>query len=123
MDIDVSKTKTYYDSITEESLCDCAYCRSYRTQIKSAYPQVAVWLESMGADIEKTFETSPLEPDEKGMLDYCACQYIMLGCCEPEYIHKIGDVEIRVATSYPHTGIEDAHFVLEMFPIRLRFIP
>ena len=123
MDIDVSKTKAYYESVTEESLCDCAYCRSYRSQIRRAYPQTALWLDSIGVDIEKPFETSPLEPDEKGMLAYCACQYIVFGCCEPEYSHKIGDVEIRMATSYPRTGIEEVHFVMELFPIRLKYIP
>ena len=82
----------------------------------------------MRADTQKTKEyykaineTSPLEPDENGVLDYCCCQYIVFGSCEPTYYHKIGDVEIRRATSYPDTGIEKAHFVLELYPIRLNF--
>jgi hypothetical protein len=55
------------------------------------------------------------------MLEYCGCQYIAFGNCEPEYRHRIGDVEFRVATSYPSTGIEQKHFVIEMFPVRLKF--
>ena len=120
MNVDVSATKDYYDSITEASLCDCNYCRNYRLQIKAALPEVTTYLESWGIDIEKPFETSPLEPDENGMLKYCGCQYIVFGSCDPEYHHRIGDVEFRIATSYPSTGIEQEHFVIEIFPILLR---
>ena len=121
MDVDVSATRDYYNSITDSALCDCGYCRNYRLQIKSALPEVAAYLDSLGIDIKKPFETSPLEPDENGMLEYCGCQYIAFGNCEPEYRHRIGDVEFRVATSYPSTGIEQKHFVIEMFPVRLKF--
>ena len=118
---DVLKTTEYYRSIAENSLCDCAYCRSYRLQVRSAFPEASEYLDSLGVDIEKPFETSPLEPDENGMLDYCCCQYIVFGTCEPSYYHKIDDVEIRIATSYPDTGLEEEHFVLELYPIRLKF--
>lgn len=123
MHVDISKTKEYYHSITESPLCDCAYCRNYRLQIKSAFPKVAEYLDTLGIDIEKAFETSPLEPDESGMLEYCCCQYIAFGTCVPEYHHKIGNVEFRVATSYPSTGIEQEHFVIELFPVQLQYVP
>ena len=79
-------------------------------------------MDSLGIDIEKPFETSPLEPDENGMLEYCCCQYIALGNCELEYRHRIDNVEFRIATSYPNTGIEQEHFVIEMFPIQLKYV-
>ncbi len=79
-------------------------------------------LDSWGIDIEKPLETSPLAPDENGMLEYCCCQYIVLGNCEPEYHYKIANIEFRVAKSYPGTGIEQEHFVLEFFPIKLKYI-
>ena len=122
MNVDIANTKAYYNSITETSLCECAYCRNYRLQVKSAFPKVAEYLYSFGIDIEKPFETSPLEPDEKNMLEYCCCQYIVFGKCAPEYSYKIDDVEFRMATSHPHTGIEKEHFVLELFSIRLKYI-
>ena len=122
MNADITKTREYYNSITETSLCDCAYCRNYRLQVKSAYPEVAEYLYSLGIDIEKPFETSPLEPNENGMLEYCCCQYIIFGKFEPEYHHRIGDVEFRVATSYPGTGIEQEHFVIELFPVQLKYV-
>ena len=122
MNINIPKTIEYYHSITEASMCDCNYCRSYRWQVKSAYPQVTEYLTALGIDIEKPFETSPLDPDENGMLEYCCCQYIAFGKCKPEYYHKVGDVEFRIATSYPSIGIEQEHFVIELFPIKLKYI-
>ena len=121
MNVNVPQTIEFYHSISETSLCDCSYCRSYRLQIKSAFPKVAEYLDSLGIDIEKPFETSPLEPDENGMLEYCCCQYIAFGNCEPNYHHRIGNVEFRMATSYPRTGIEQEHFVLEFYPIKLKY--
>lgn len=122
MNVDIAKTKEYYAAIADSELCDCSYCRNYRLQIKSAYPEVAKYLMTLGIDIQKPFETSPLEPDENGMLEYCCCQYIVFGSCKPEYHHRIGDVEFRIATSYPGTGIEQEHFVIEFFPVRLRSV-
>ena len=122
MNVDVSATRDYYNTITDSALCNCSYCRNYRLQIKSAFPEVTAYLDSLGINIEKPFETSPLEPDENGMLEYCGCQYIVFGSCDPEYHHRIGDVEFRIATSYPNTGIEQKHFVLELFPVQLKFV-
>ena len=122
MNVNITKNRMYYASVAESSLCDCAYCRNYRSQIRSSYPQVASYLESLGIDIEKPYETSPLDPDDTGMLEYCCCQYVVFGSCEPEYRHKIHDVTFRIATSYPRTNIHEEHFVLEFFPIKLRFL-
>lgn len=119
----VSKTRAFYLTLSETDLCSCDYCRSYRAQIKSAYPDVTAYLASLGVDIEKPFETSPLEPDESGTLNYCACQYIVFGQCAPDYHHKIDHVEFRKAVSYPSTGIAEEHFVIEFFPIRLKYAP
>ena len=122
MDINIEKTKEYYASIGESLLCDCIYCQCYRKQIRSVYPKVAEYLDSLGVDIEKPFETSPLEPDEKNMLEYCCCQYIVFGKCDSKYSYQIDNVKFRMATSYPHTGIEEEHFVLELFPIWLKYV-
>ena len=121
MNVNLTETKRYYNFMAETSMCDCSYCRSYRLQVKSAYPNVAEYLTTLGVDIEKPFDTSPLEPDENGMLEYCCCQYIAFGTCEHEYRCRIDNVEFRVATSYPSTGIEQEHFVIELYPVQLKF--
>ena len=122
MNVDIARTKAYYNSITETALCECAYCRSYRLQVKSAFPKIAEYLYSFGIDIEKPFETSPLEPDENGMLEYCCCQYIAFGTYNHEYHYRIDNIEFRIATSYPSTGIEQEHFVIELYPVQLKFV-
>ena len=43
------------------------------------------------------------------------------GSCQMGYSHTVGNVEVRVATSYPSTGIEGEHFVLDFSPIRLKW--
>lgn len=122
MDINIAKTKEYYASIGKSLLCDCSYCQCYRKQIRSVYPKVAEYLDSLGVDIEKPFETSPLESDEKNMLEYCCCQYIVFGKCDSKYSYQIDNVEFRLSTSYPNTGVAEEHFVIELFPIWLEFI-
>ena len=121
MNVNVSGTRAFYHSITESSLCGCGYCRNYRLQVRSAFPDVAVYLGSLGIDIEKPFETSSLEPDEHGMREYCGCQYSGVGTCEPEFDRRIADIEFRVAKFHPETGIGQAHFVLEFSPIKLKY--
>jgi hypothetical protein len=121
MHVNIEKTRKYYHSIGPESLCDCNYCKNYYSQIKADYPAVASYLLSLGVAIEKPFDVSPLEP-ENGMLEYCACWYIVFGSCPDTYRHKIGDVEFRVASAHPSTEIEEEHFVLEFSPIRLKVI-
>ena len=122
MNIDIKKTKEYYNSISVNDLCDCNYCKNYYAQIKSIYPLVSDYLASMGVDIEKPFETSPLEIDENGILEYCACQYIVFGNCQTTFSHQIGNVEFHLATSYPSIDINDEFFVLEFYPVRLKWI-
>ena len=63
MAINVEQTKKYYKDIKQEDLCDCNYCKNYYLQVKDAYPKVAEFLDSIGIDIEKPFETSPLAWD------------------------------------------------------------
>lgn len=64
----IKETKQYYDSLTAEDLCNCAYCRNYIREIRNAYPKVAEYLLALGVDIEKPFETIPLEPMKQEVL-------------------------------------------------------
>ena len=47
----IKETKQYYDSLTAEDLCNCAYCRNYIREIRNAYPKVAEYLLALGVDI------------------------------------------------------------------------
>ena len=58
------KTENYYRELNKDSLCSCDYCRNYYKEVKAAYPELSDHLAGMGVDIEKPFETMPLEPYE-----------------------------------------------------------
>lgn len=124
MRVNVEETKKYYNSIKQEELCDCNYCKNYYLQIKAQYPEVSVYLDSLGVDIEKPFETSPLEPDENNILEYCCVQYLVFGSCPDNYNYKIGEVKVGISKSYPTPNIEikSEYFVLDFYPIKLKMI-
>ena len=119
---DIDKNIAFYSSINPESLCSCQYCVTYRLMIRSSYPFLAAWLDSLGVDIEKPLETSPLEQNMQGQTEYCGCQYIMYGSCDDGFECRIADVTLRKSHSHPGTGVSDPHFVLEFFPIRLQTV-
>ena len=74
MRTDREKTKAYYASAAlTDQLCGCEDCRRYCKKVRSAYPEVAAWLEALGADIEKPFELGlPVGPDGTGKMAYTA---------------------------------------------------
>lgn len=98
---DIEKTRAYYRNLGPENICSCAYCQNYCVRVMTAYPEVARYLDSLGVDIEKPFETSPLEPDENGYLEYCVCQYVVFGSCPKDFTHRIGDVTFGRSAAIP----------------------
>ena len=121
MKADIEKTRAYYRNLGPESICNCDYCRNYCPRVKAAYLEEALYLDSLGVDIEKSFEASSLEPDENGYLEYCACQYVVFGSCPGDFTHRIGDVTVGRSDCHPSTNIDEEHFVLEIYPIHLLF--
>ena len=117
--LDIKGTKSYYERISNRDLCDC---QNYIREIKATYPEIAAYLFSLGIDIEKPFETMPLEPDEAGYIEYISAQYIV--CGEPDDFVKtvIGSVNVDVADTHPSTQINEVHFVIEIYPVRLKWI-
>ena len=64
--MDIERTKQFYRELKQSDLCDCAYCRNYVNEVAKAYPAVTAYLQTLGVDIAKPFETMPLELDEAG---------------------------------------------------------
>lgn len=120
--MNVEKNQKYYEHLKPTDLCQCAYCKNYAKEIRKSYPLVSKYLENMGIDIEKPFETMPLEPDEKKNIEYISAQYIAFG--DIRYFKKvvISDVNIDVAILHPSTNIKENHFVIEIFPVILKWI-
>lgn len=118
--LSIKETKQYYDSLTAEDLCNCAYCRNYICEIRNAYPKVAEYLLALGVDIEKPFETIPLEPDETGGIEYLSSQYIVIGNTDGFIKTVIDTVTVDITDSHPLTNIDKPHFVIEIYPVRLK---
>lgn len=104
--MDIEKTKELYRNTTPDDICQCDYCKNYVKQIKSTYPKVAEFLSTIGVDIEKPFETLPIEP-ESGYLDYIAAQYIVMGTAEEFRKKMIDEVSIEIDDCHPTTAITE----------------
>ena len=114
----IEKTRDFYK--TYDDLCDCAYCRNYIREVKKAYPDLDLYLEQIGVDIEKLFETMPGEP-ENGFIEYFSVQYIVIGDKKNFSTRKFGEVAIRLAKSYPDPNLGGKYYVVELGPIKLEW--
>lgn len=122
--MNIEKTKLFYGQFSSSDLCQCAYCQNYTKEIRKTYPMVAEYLQRIGIDIEKPFEAMPLEPDENGFIDYIAAQYIVCGDdkdFDETVILDVNDVNVAIAQSHPSINIDEPHFVIEIFPIILKW--
>lgn len=118
--MDIEKTRQYYNQLTEEDICDCAYCRNYVKEIRAAYTDLSGYLDELGADIEKPFEVIPVGP-ANGMMFYSGVQYVILGLADDFRETAIGDVRVVITNSHPMTGIKENHFVIEISPVYLKW--
>ncbi len=118
--MDIEKTRKYYDQLTDDDICSCAYCRNYVREIKASYPDLADYLDKMGADIEKPFEAIPVGPAD-GIMFYSGVQYVVMGSADDFRETSIGDVRVSVTDSHPMTDIKEEHFVIEISPVYLKW--
>ena len=118
--MDIEKTEDYYKNLKSKEICQCAYCQNYVREIKKEYKDLDKYLEGIGVDIEKPFETMPLE-EKDGYIEYAAAQYIVMGNKESFKESKVGNMTITLADSYPTKDIEEEHFVIEIYPIVLKW--
>ncbi len=121
LNMDNNRTKLYDKQLSEHNLCDCAYCRNYTREIITTYPELTEYLSSLGVAIEKPFETMPLEPDETGYVEYTVL-YIICGKTDDFTKTAVGSVTVDIADSYPSTELKEEHFVIEVYPVRLKWI-
>ena len=95
------------------------HCTSASTPDLSSAP--AEYLSYLGVDIEKPFETMPLEPDAEGYIEYICSQYIVCGESNDFVKTDIDSVTIDVTDVHPSVQMEQEHFVIELYPIRLKW--
>lgn len=118
--MNAEKTRQYYASLTEADICDCAYCQNYIREIRAAYPELAAYLDQLGVDIEKPFETIPVAP-VNDMMFYSGVQYVVLGAADHFEETDVGSVRVSIAGSHPMTDIKENHYVIEAAPIYLKW--
>lgn len=118
----IEKTKAFYQQLESGELCDCVYCQNYIREIKSAYPEAAEFLSQLGVNIEKPFEVMLPESDEADTVVYPCVQYIIYGTPDDFTETTIGSVHIGIAGPHPSTAIKEEHFVIEIAPIRLKWV-
>ena len=118
--MNLEKTRQYYHHLTDKDVCDCAYCRNYVKEIRSSYPELAAFLDQLGADIEKPFEAIPIGP-ANGMMFYSGAQYVVMGSADGFKEPAIGDTRVFVTDAHPMTDIKEDHFVIEVSPIKLKW--
>lgn len=116
------ETEDFYETIEDETLCRCAYCENYRREVVAAYPLLTTYLRQLGVEIEKPFETMPLEVDDRGMIAYSGVQYIVCGAPEQFEACVVEDVRVTLAGVHPTTGLAMPHFVIEVYPITLPWV-
>ena len=118
--MNIIKTSEYYRQLTDDDICDCAFCQNYVKEIRSAYAELAAYLDGLGVDIEKPFEAMPVEA-ENGIMFYCGVQYVVMGTADDFIETAIGDVRVFIAESHPMTDIGEDHFVIEIAPVYLNW--
>ena len=116
--MNIEITRQFYKDY--DDLCDCAYCKNYIKEIRKAYPDLADYLDKIGVDIEKPFEAMPGEPSG-GYIEYLGAQYIIIGNKDDFRKVKLGELTIDLAESFPDTGLAVNHFVIEIYPIKLKW--
>lgn len=121
--MDITKTKMYYEQLTKDDLCDCTYCRNYIHEIKRTYPKLSEYLFTLGIDIEKPFETMlPLGPNENGDIKYPIVQYLVCGTSDDFADKVIDEVTIDISELHPSSSLTEEHFIIDVYPIKLKWI-
>lgn len=120
MIIDYKRNEDYYKDYVP---CDCELCQNYYRHIANCYPKVVEYLDSMGVDVLKPFELVPIEYEEKKMIEYIGCQYIVFGECDNHFKKNIDDIRFynNIDTHPSDEHIKDKHFIIEFGPIVLEW--
>lgn len=119
MKIDFEKNIEYYKNI-QSIPCDCEICQIYYKGIKSRYPEISDYLDSIHVDILRPFELIWLQLEEKKQVEYYCCQYIVFGDCEDNIKMQFGEITLEKSFNHPSTkDIAGKHFVIEFGPIVL----
>lgn len=121
--VDIEKTKEYYKT---HSLCECAYCRNFYSQIDEKLPKLKEFLEEFGVDISKPDEISSFTYENE--IDYSTVYYTVCGEIIEDSKYEIDiydnlflSIVVHDDTAPPNeqTG---QYFTFSVFQIRLPWV-
>lgn len=76
LDADIEATTDYYRNL---SLCECADCRNFYAQVKTALPMLTDFLSKLGIDVSRPDEISSVFNHAEGKEDYLMVAYTVCG--------------------------------------------
>lgn len=120
MNVNKDATKQYYKS-QESKSCDSEKGKIYCKEIKSAYPSIVKYLESLGVDVFRPLELCANEEEMETFVEFTACQYVVLGECDVNFTKTIDGVQFSISPEerHPTVSLEEPYFVLEFSTIYL----
>lgn len=113
----LEKTKKFYRDYSD--VCSCDACQNFSYVVKETYPELDAYLQGIGVNIAKPFETIWFVKRESRHVEYPISQYIVFGSCENDTSFMIGLHNISKSESHPSTRIDDNHFVIDITNINL----
>ncbi len=120
MKINRDKNVEYYSKDNKYS-CSCDPCKNYVVSIKSSYPEFHTYLQKMGIDATKPFETMWYENRRDETIEYLA-QYIVFGECNIKYEEFLDEkIQVYLTTTHPGFDSDDKWFVIGASIISLKW--
>lgn len=72
LNVDVKKTKAYYNNLSIKNQCICDYCKNYRKAVQLSHQRVLSIFNMFGIDYMKADEISECGGDIKNRLYMCS---------------------------------------------------
>lgn len=117
MNINLEKTKTYYEAYDSSKDCDCIYCEFFKDQVEKSFKDLSSYLRTLGVDPKKAFEISLPYLDHGENLVFPSVQYVVFTDGPGDFSKDLGGIEIFSTDSHPSTGIDEPHTVLDLGPL------
>ena len=115
--MDIEKTREYYLIYNRKDTCQCEYCQNLIDEIRAAYPELALFLDSIGVDIERPFEASMPYEYKKRIWNFTYVQYLVVGNTDGFQETKIKDITVGICTCHPSATYNEEHFIIEFGPV------
>ena len=100
----MEKTRRYYAEQKPEDYCDCEGCKNFRALARSAHPELAEYLDSLGVDIRWPFENTSVELEDGTSL--YGGWYLAFGEGDCAWSKTLGKVVLLPGLLHPEHGLQ-----------------